>query len=476
MTIRTRTANHIGKPDGRSITREKLLYPSPAEDDLEQNGQDNDSQTYVNSVTDMDNLVYIYLSEMGQTPRLNAADEKVLGSLIEQGKYLSQIEQDLNAQYDKFPTATEVLLALIESFIKTGKVFDSVCRYCSLSSLDTIMYKAYHPMIHKIIDGYLDPDLVNYVAETTGLDSPQSDRSLVQLSNSNLLIPWSLVKEAGQEESIKGFTRIIQSRNFPRNLAEKETEIAAHFKQIKNRAKEAEDHLIVANLRLVVSIARKYVGRGLSLLDLIQEGNIGLIRTIKKFDHRRNLKFSTYATWWIRQSISRAIADRSRTIRLPVHVVNTSRRLSATRQRLFQEYGRIPSNDELSRSMGITIAEVSNLLMAMSLQPVSLEMPIGEDGDQLSDCIEDQSIISPEDEATDSILRQHIREVTNTLPEREKHIIEQRFGLDDGNGHTLEEVSQAMGITRERVRQIESKALTILRDSNSKDKLKDFLY
>ena len=476
MTTRTRKSNNTVKSDMRSVTREKLLYPSPAAGDWEENWHDNDSQTYANSVSDTDNLVYIYLSEMGQTPKLNAADEKVLGSLIEQGKYLSQIEQELNAKYDKFPKATEVLLALIESFIKTGTVFDSVCRYCNLSSLDTIMHKASHPVLHKTIDGYLDPDLVNYVAETTGLDSTQVERSLIQLSISNLLISWSLVKEAGQEKSIEGFTRIMRTRNFQRNLAEYETEIAAHFKKIKNRAKEAGDHLIVANLRLVVSIAKKYIGRGLTLSDLIQEGNIGLIRTIKKFDHRRNFKFSTYATWWIRQSISRAIADGSRTIRLPVHIVNTSRRLSATRQRLFQEYGRKPSNDELSRSMGITTAEVSDLLVAMSLEPVSLEMPIGEDGDQLSDCIEDQSIPRPEDEATDSLLSQQIRELINTLPEREKQVIELRFGLDDGNGHTLEEVSQDMGITRERVRQIESKALKILRDSNNKDKLKDFLY
>ena len=475
MTTTMRKSYNTVKTDTRSVIKEKRLYPSPAAGNWEENWHNN-SQAYANSVSDIDNLVYIYLSEMGQTQKLNAADEKILGSLIERGRYLSQIEQELNAKYDKFPKAAEVLLALMESFIKTGKVFDSVCCYCNLSSLDTIMQKASHSVLHKTIDGYLDPYLVNFVAETTDLDSTQVERSLVQLSISNLLIPWPLIKEVGQEMSIGGIARIMQTLNFQRNLSEYENEIAAHFRQIKNKAKEAGDHLIVANLRLVVSIAKKFVGRGLSLSDLIQEGNIGLIRTMNKFDHRKNFKFSTYATWWIKQSISRAIDDGSRTIRLPVHMVHTSRRLSATRQRLFQEYGRKPSNDELSRSMGITIAEVSNLLVAMSIEPISIEMPIGDDGDQLSDCIEDQSIPRPEDEATDSLLSQQIRELINNLPERMKQVIELRFGLDDRNGHTLEEVSQEMGITRERVRQIESKALQILRDSNNKDKLKDFLY
>jgi RNA polymerase primary sigma factor len=247
------------------------------------------------------------------------------------------------------------------------------------------------------------------------------------------------------------------------------------LKQIKEQAREAGDQLIVANLRLVVSIAKKFVGRGLSLSDLIQEGNIGLIRTMKKFDHRKNFKFSTYATWWIRQSISRAIADGSRTIRLPVHMINTGKRLSATRQRLFQENGRMPNTEELSQSMGIGIDEVKDLLDALSLEPVSLETPIGDDDDQLSDCVEDQSIPRPEDEAADSLLCQQVREVMNTLPEREKRVIELRFGLDNGSSRTLEQVSQELDITRERVRQIELKALKMLREPSNKSKLADFL-
>jgi RNA polymerase primary sigma factor len=234
--------------------------------------------------------------------------------------------------------------------------------------------------------------------------------------------------------------------------------------------------LIVSNLRLVVSVAKKFTGRGLSLPDLIQEGNIGLIRTVKKFDHRRNFKFSTYATWWIRQAIGRAIADSSRTIRLPVHMVVTSRKLSQTRQKWFQENGRKPSNEELATEMNVTSDEIKEIIDATSREPVSLEMPIGEDDDQLSDCIEDVSIPRPEDEATEAILRGEIRDAVNALPQREKTVIELRFGLKDGYGHTLEEISDEMDITRERVRQIELNALRMLRNPKNSLKLKGYLH
>jgi RNA polymerase primary sigma factor len=479
MTTKTRNRTDASPKIKKDTSKDQLLFPviqNQIETEIEESWQSGESHSAPTGVADMDNLVYLYLSEMGQTPKLNGAEEKKLGSRIEQGNYLSQIEHDLAANSENAPLGSDILFELIARFVNAGNVFEEVCHYCHIRNENTIAQKAADPELHMAIDGYLEPQLVNHVTEHTGLDYVRVEQALIQLSLSNLLINWFLIKPAGQTHSMSEFTKLVRTAEFKKELGKNESEITKYLKNIKTRANEAGDHLIVANLRLVVSIAKKFVGRGLSLSDLIQEGNLGLIRTMKKFDHRKNFKFSTYATWWIRQSISRAIADSSRTIRLPVHMVNTSKRLSATRQRLFQEYGRKPSNDELSRSMGISTADVNALLEAMSLEPVSLETPIGEDDDQLSDCIEDQSIPRPEDEATQALLSQQIRGVINTLPERERQVIELRFGLDNGTGRTLEEVSQELGITRERVRQIELKGLKILRDPDNKAKLRDYLY
>jgi len=476
MTTKTRTRGDSNNAKTRKTSTDELLFPVfTPETELDENLHTGESRSSPTGVADMDNLVYLYLSEMGQTPKLNALEEKQLGSRIEQGNYLERIEQNLMLQ-DENAQRSEILFTILDRFIEAGEVFDAVCKYCHLDDENSVLAMATHPTLHRAIDSYLEPQLINRVMEMTGIEPERVERSLVQLSLSNLLIPWPLLGRASQSKTVAQFSSLIKSRDYRNSLKERESEIIDHFKRIKDSAMEAGDHLIVANLRLVVSIAKKFTGRGLSLSDLIQEGNLGLIRTMKKFDHRKNFKFSTYATWWIRQSISRAIADSSRTIRLPVHMVNTSKRLSATRQKLFQEKGRKPSNEELSQSMGISMAEVNALLEAISLEPVSLETPIGEDDDQLSDCIEDQSIPRPEEEATEALLGQQIREVIGSLPERERQVIELRFGLDNGTGRTLEEVSQEMGITRERVRQIELKALKILRDPENKAKLKDFLY
>ncbi|WP_025692862.1 RNA polymerase sigma factor RpoD [Paenibacillus zanthoxyli] len=254
--------------------------------------------------------------------------------------------------------------------------------------------------------------------------------------------------------------------------ADDEVELAM---RIKNGDEEAKRRLAEANLRLVVSIAKRYVGRGMLFLDLIQEGNMGLIKAVEKFDHNKGFKFSTYATWWIRQAITRAIADQARTIRIPVHMVETINKLIRVSRQLLQELGREPTPEEIAAEMELSVEKVREI-MKIAQEPVSLETPIGEEDDShLGDFIEDQEALAPADAAAYELLKEQLEDVLDTLTEREENVLRLRFGLDDGRTRTLEEVGKVFGVTRERIRQIEAKALRKLRHPSRSKRLKDFL-
>ncbi|HXL04071.1 MAG: RNA polymerase sigma factor RpoD [Firmicutes bacterium] len=280
----------------------------------------------------------------------------------------------------------------------------------------------------------------------------------------------SLLEGVSVDDPVRMYLKEIG--RVPLLTAEEEVDLA---KRIEAGDEEARRKLAEANLRLVVSIAKRYVGRGMLFLDLIQEGNLGLLKAVEKFDYRKGYKFSTYATWWIRQAITRAIADQARTIRIPVHMVETINKLMRISRQLLQEYGREPSIEEIAEAMGMTDDKVREILK-IAQEPVSLETPIGEEEDShLGDFIEDEDVLAPVDAVSFYLLKEQLEDVLGTLTPREERVLRLRFGLDDGRPRTLEEVGQEFGVTRERIRQIEAKALRKLRHPSRSKKLKDYL-
>ncbi len=293
-----------------------------------------------------------------------------------------------------------------------------------------------------------------------------SEEDEVDVENIDLSVPEGISIEDPVRMYLKEIGKV------PLLSAEEEIELALRMEQ---GDEEAKKRLAEANLRLVVSIAKRYVGRGMLFLDLIQEGNLGLIKAVEKFDYRKGFKFSTYATWWIRQAITRAIADQARTIRIPVHMVETINKLIRVSRQLLQELGREPSPEEISEAMNMPVERVREILK-ISQEPVSLETPIGEEEDShLGDFIQDDNVPVPADAAAFTLLKEQLVEVLGTLTEREQMVLRLRFGLDDGRARTLEEVGKEFKVTRERIRQIEAKALRKLRHPSRSRKLKDYL-
>jgi RNA polymerase primary sigma factor len=412
----------------------------------------------------------LYLAEIGQTPLLNAKETTVLGSQIEDGKHLARLEEGWVAEHGASPSEIDLLLALMERFSRARLLFESLHQYLELPSHGSIADKVSHPDLRRAIDGNIDQQLSSAIAKITGASQTEAEKSMIEFSLDSRLIPWHIIEGAGEKGSLAEFGKALQSPEFRDKLEEHRSEIVKHFEQVRERTRQATNHMIQANLRLVVSVAKGHIGWGVPLPDLIQEGNIGLMQAVQKFDHRRGYRFSTYAIPWIWQAINRAVNDQSRIVRLPGHLVEDLTKLSRARNSLAQKLGRQPTDKELASETGLLPKKIALLLKLSSSGAVSFEKPVGEEGGQLGDFIADQTILQPEEQSTASLLREKLSRTLESLTPRERRVIELRFGLDNEYSRTLAEVGTELGLSKERIRQIEKEALAKLRHpSNSRE-------
>jgi RNA polymerase sigma factor (sigma-70 family) len=417
----------------------------------------------------------LYLLECRKTRLLSADEEKILGSAIEEGRFLSDVEQTLAAKSGYDPSLIDILVELIRRFSRSGLLYETTIKYLGLRSRDGLVKNVLKPELRQSIDGQIGPGVLNKVVRAGRATEGQATSKLVEFSLITRLIPWNVIQGLAETGSFSKLKRGFNSPRFRGKLKKLLPKIAFHLEHVKQRSQEAARQLTQSNLRLVVSVAKKYRGYGMPLGDLVQEGNIGLMRAVEKFDHRRGYKFSTYAHWWIRQAVGRAISDQVRTVRLPIHMADNMTRLIQSRQRLYQRLGRQPTNKELAIEMHLSPEKLEWLQKVNASRPVSLETPIGDEGGQLGDFIEDHVLPKPAEEATNGLLRDQLEKTLESLPARERRIIELRFGLEDGYCRTLEEVGMELGLTRERIRQLEKEALAKLRHPKLSRQFVDYL-
>jgi RNA polymerase primary sigma factor len=425
----------------------------------------------------IDDSARMYLQEIGRVPLLNIHEERLLCRRIELGRSLERIEDNHFRKYKTFPSPGDTGIHIISQLSKAYPVVQIIEERIGINPSSNVVETVKNPKFRSAIDAVIDPSLIAAIAKGIDKGPTAAEDAIVNLSiNSQLLPPQLLGLLARDKTSWQDLKTLLTDDRFLSRIDPYSDEFKTYFEHISNEAKASERHLTEANLRLVVSIAKKYIGHGMPLLELIQEGNIGLIRAVDKFQYRKGYKFSTYATWWIRQGITRSIADQSRAIRIPVHMVETINKLLRTTRQLIQELGREPSYEEIGDRLNISPEKVEGVMALFFREPISLDMPIGEDADsRLGDLVEDHASLAPTEATSQQLLKEQIDKVLDELTEREKKVLQLRFGLKDGHARTLEEVGREFDVTRERIRQIEGKALRKLRHPTRSRKLRGYL-
>jgi len=422
-----------------------------------------------------DDALSMYFTEVGRTKMLADGETRVLSRQIEDEKHLAGLVREVSGEDGSRAAAAEVLSVLLGRVGSAHEVFEALYRHLDLPLFGRVSEGLLHPDLRDAIDDKIESHLSDAVAELTGTVYDVAEKAILDLSLNSRLIPWHIVDALKEVTSVAELGEMAESTEFTDVLEICSGEIADHFAGIRERARLAAERMVQANLRLVARVAKGHMGWGVPMSDLIQEGNLGLMHAVRKFDHRRGYRFSTYAVPWIWQAINRAANDQSRVVRLPGYLADDLTRLIRVRTGLTQRLGRQPTERELVSEAGLRSDRVQSLLKLKAGSPVSYDMPIGEDGARLGDFIADRAALKPDEETDAKLLKEGLSKTLESLTPRERRVIELRFGLDEERSRTLKEVGVELGLTKERVRQIEKQALAKLRHPSHSRELIGYL-